>query len=372
MHHAARRRVVVDEQHPRASEHGPGDEAERGRRPVAGALGRGLGLGIARESRQLDGERRALGPTFLDLYLAMGRELSLQGPVLRSRRGRRAQDEEALHRYWNLLHAAGHMALLGAATADREQYLSLTEQHAGSRAAFSYPLTGTGVSTFILKGAWAAARLGKLMLPDYKRALAEDVSYFELLDTLFALLAIGTRAKNTRAEITKALRAASSTARTPQAKRLRDVMGRGVQLTCELTAQFLETSAEELEAAIRRIGESYFEPGADLDDPLREELVRTLPLMSWTDGITDGKKLAMSLSLIAATARGVPEQFYLPAELATALNQPWTPANTWIVLDPLLKADQAGRKADAGAASIGRQDPCPCGSGRKLKRCCGK
>lgn len=170
------------------------------------------------------------------------------------------------------------MALLGATTADREEYLSLTEEHAGSRAAFSYPLTGTGVSTFIVKGAWAAARIGKLMLPDYKRALAEDVSFFELLDTLFALLAIGTRAKNTRAEIVKALRVAPSTARTPQAKRLRDVMGCEVQLSCELTAQLLETSAEELEATVRRIGESYFEPGGDyVGDPLREELVRTLP-----------------------------------------------------------------------------------------------
>ena len=126
---------------------------------------------------------------------------------------------------------------------------------------WSHPLTGTGVSTFIVKGAWAATRLGKLMLPDYKRALAEDVSFFELLDTLFALLAIGTRAKNTRAEIVKALRAASSTARTPQAKRLREVMGREVQLSCELTAQLLESPAEELEAAVRRTGESYFRGG---------------------------------------------------------------------------------------------------------------
>ena len=50
-------------------------------------------------------------------------------------------------------------------------------------------------------------------------------------------------------------------------------------------------------------------------------LVRTLPRMSWTDGITDGKKLLMSLSLIAATARGAPEQFYLPADLAQALSR---------------------------------------------------
>lgn len=211
---------------------------------------------------------------FLDLYLAMGRELSLQGPMLRTSRGR-AQDEEALHRYWNLLHAAGHMALLGATTADREQYLSLAEPHAGSRAAFSYPLSGTGVSTSIVKGAWAAARVGKLMLPDYMRALAEDVGFFELLDTLFALLAIRTRAKNTRAEIVKARRAAPSTARTPQAKRLRDAMGREVQLSREVTAQLLESPAEEPEAAVRRIGESYFEPGAErVDDPLRGWLMR--------------------------------------------------------------------------------------------------
>ncbi len=55
-------------------------------------------------------------------------------------------------------------------------------------------------------------------------------------------------------------------------------MGCEVQLSCELTAQLLETSAEELEATVRRIGESYFEPGGDyVGDPLREELVRTLP-----------------------------------------------------------------------------------------------
>ncbi|NUQ73377.1 MAG: SEC-C domain-containing protein [Polyangiaceae bacterium] len=314
-----------------------------------------------------------LGPMFLDLYLAMGQELLREGPMLRTRRSRRAQDEEALHAYWNLLHAAGHMALLGASTADRESFVSLTDQHRGARAAFSYPLTGTGVITFILKGAWAAARLGKLMLLDYKRALTEDVSLFELLDTLFALLAIGTRAKSTRAEIVKALHAAPGGARTPQAKRLREVMGREVELCCELTAQLLETPAEELEAVVRRIGESYFEPGAPTTDALtRDELVRTLPLMSWADGITDGKKLFVSMSLIAATARGAPEQFYLPSELATALHQPWTPESTWRVLNPLLKTEQAARKLHAGAPSIGRQDPCPCGSGRKLKRCCGR
>jgi len=198
------------------------------------------------------------------------------------------------------------------------------------------------------------------------------VSFFELLDTLFALLAIGTRAKGTRAEIVKALHAAPGAARTPQAKRIREVMGREIELCCEITAQLLETPAEELDAMVRRVGESYFELGASTTDALTcDELVRTLPLMSWADGITDGKKLLMSMSLIAAMARGAPEQFYLPGELAKAPHVPWTPESTWRVLNLLLKTEQAARKLHAGVLSIGWQDPCPCGSGRKLKRCCG-
>jgi hypothetical protein len=312
-----------------------------------------------------------LGPVFLDLYLAMARELLLQGPILRTRRSRRAQDEEALHAYWNLLHTAGHMALLGASTADRDHYATLSEQSRGSRAAFSWALTGTGVSTFILKGAWAAARLGKLMLPEYKRALVEDVSFLELLDTLFVLVAMGTRAQGTRAEIQKALRAAPATARTPQAKRIREAMPRHVEACCDLAYALLETHQEELDASVRSIGLHYFEPGTDIDgDPLRADACRTLPLMSWTDGIAHGKKVAMSFTLVAATARGGPEQFYLPAEISEAIRKPWTPDDTWLVLEPMLRLQPAPGRATA-KPSVGRNDPCPCGSGLKWKKCCG-
>lgn len=102
----------------------------------------------------------------------------------------------------------------------------------------------------------------------------------------------------------------------------------------------------------------------------REELVRTLPLMSWANGITDGKKLMLSLSLVAASARGAPEQFYLLRELAQALHRPWTPDDTWLVLDPLMRVNLAPRKPSTKAAA-GRNDRCPCGSGRKWKTCCG-
>lgn len=316
-----------------------------------------------------------LGPVFLDMYVGMACELLQQAPLLRRVRVRGARGEEALHTYWDLLHAAGHMALLGAMTGEKEAYATLTEQHLGARSAFSWALTGTGVLTFMLKGAWAAGRMGKMMLAEYKRALGDDVALFELFDTLFALLALGTRVSGTRAEILKALRAAPSTARTPEAQRLREKAGREVELMCEVTAQLMESPPEELAETHVRFGETFFERAPEgLTEEMRatrEDLVRTLPLLSWADGITGGKKLMMSMSLIAATARGAPEQFYLPREIMRELRRPWEPAFTWQVLDPLMRAERAGRKPDVRQVTIGRNDPCSCGSGKKWKRCCG-
>lgn len=312
------------------------------------------------------------GQVFMQMYLDMSIELHRQSALLLRARVRGARGDEALHTHWNLLHAAGHMALLGAISAERERYTELTADMPGSRAAFSYALTGTGVITFILKGAWAAGRLGKLMLHDYKRALTEDVALFELFDTLFALLAIGTRSRGTSAEIVKALRAAPEAARTPEARRLRELMGREVAASCELTAQLLESPAEELAAARRELGEAYLDMEPALpDDAIRDELIRTLPLVSWADGITTGKKLGVSLMLIAATARGEPEQLYLPRELLRALRRPWEPADTRMVLEPRMKASKAQRRPDVRPPPVGRNDPCPCGSGKKWKRCCG-
>jgi preprotein translocase subunit SecA len=37
---------------------------------------------------------------------------------------------------------------------------------------------------------------------------------------------------------------------------------------------------------------------------------------------------------------------------------------------PVASADEA--PVDAASQKIGRNDPCPCGSGKKFKKCCGK
>jgi len=314
-----------------------------------------------------------LGPAFLETYIAMGIELADLGEVLQLVHLPKGRRDHALHRFWNLVHAAGHMALLGSMTADRQAYAKLTTLP-GLRAGLTCPLVGTGVITFMLKGAWAAGRLGKMMLPDYKRALARDVALYELFDTLLALLALGRRSSGLRAEIRKAILAAPGRAETPQAKALRVEDGDIIEASCALAARLLDADAAELEAGLLRVGAAYFEgDDAPLDDPAGRDLARTLPLMSRTDGISEGRHLAATLHLVAASARGNPEQFYLPATLLAPLDRPWKPADTLALLEPIRKTLHHQRRPTRRAgAKVGRNAPCPCGSSDKHKRCCGR
>ncbi len=212
-----------------------------------------------------------LSAQFLDIYLGLNREILETTPLLcniRHPRGKRI--EAALHDYWNMVHAAGHFILLGTMGGDREHFQSLTEGQPAARSALSWSLTLTSMTPFITRGAWAVGRLGKQLLPAYKKALGEDVAFFELLDTIFALIAMGRRSTGLRAEITKALRAAPASANNEHAERLRKSMGREIDLICDLASQLIESDAEELETSLLNLGRLLLDAG---DKELPDELM---------------------------------------------------------------------------------------------------
>lgn len=313
-----------------------------------------------------------MGRLFLNSYVAMGAALSEQSLVLRQKRLARRASDAMLHDYWNLLHATGHLALLGSLTADREDYDTLTADTPNARAAFSYPLTGTGVTTFMLKGAWAAGRLGKPMLAAYKRALAEDVALFELFDSLLVLLSLGRRSAKLRTEIKKAISAAPGRATSPQAHELRAKLGREITLVCELTVGLLDAPQHELEEMMARLAQGYFEdPASNPDDDVVRDVALTLPLLSWQDGITDGSRLARTFNLAAAASGLSAERFYLPRLALDSLREPWKPDHTWKMLDPMTRAASGRQPARRDESKPGRNALCVCGSGKKYKRCCG-
>jgi hypothetical protein len=166
----------------------------------------------------------------------VGRALATE-PRPAQRPAPKGKREEALHDYWNLLHAAGHLALLATMGGDSEHFQELTGDELSLRSAFSFGLTASGATKFIVQGAWATGRLGKRVLPAYKRALAEDVAFFDWLDTVFALVAIGRRSSGLRAEVAKALRAAPAmTPRSAEAARLREAMRSAFETTSAVAA----------------------------------------------------------------------------------------------------------------------------------------
>lgn len=314
-----------------------------------------------------------LSAAFLDTYLAMSADLLELGHALRNVRLPKGKREEAMHDYWNLLHAAGHLALLGTMGGDSEHFQDLTGSELSLRSAFSFALTSSSATKFILQGAWATGRLGKRVLPAYKRALAEDVAFFDWLDTVFALVAIGRRTSGLRTEIAKALRAVPTMAsQSAEAARLREAMRKAFETASAVAAECLEVDDPESEPMLLRIGTQLLgDANADSLPDLPTDVLRAVPLLSYSDGLTDGKKMLVSLTLIAASARGAPEQFYLPRAFAKELHIKWEPRLTERLLEPIRQVERAQRSPAVRAAKPGPNEPCTCGSGRKYKKCCG-
>jgi hypothetical protein len=103
----------------------------------------------------------------------------------------------------------------------------------------------------------------------------------------------------------------------------------------------------------------------DLYLAIRTELIRLLPLNTYSNGITDGKKVLGSMYLIAGAARGAPEQFYFPPDLMDAQHLPWKPEYTRHLLEPIRMAEHASRPVAPPRRGPGPNEPCTCGSGRK-------
>jgi hypothetical protein len=224
----------------------------------------------------------------------------------------------------------------------------------------------------MLKGAWAAGRLGKPMLAAYKRALSEDVALFELFDTLLVLLVLGRRSNKLRAEIVKAVAGAPARASNAQAQALRAQLGREIEAVCELTVSLIDAPRQELEEMMQRVAQHYVGDSFSVaDDPVVHDVALTLPLLSWTDGITGGKSLIKSFHLAAFASELPPERLYLPRSAHAQLQQPWVPDSTWKLLDPMTRAAGSRQPARREAPKPSRNALCACGSGKKHKRCCG-
>lgn len=252
----------------------------------------------------------------------------------------------------------------------------LRSEHLLAMPAINAALTNLPVSA--VRGAVAVGIVGKLALGPAKRLVAASTDLTQWSAALCALVALGSRHQRLRAEVLKALsRPASSIA----------VAG-GVEEAEQYVAEILACARATLEdpdgtqqrvlgrgagfavSLSKALGAPAPFDFRSVDDvpPDVALVLDTYGTGYWGD---TGEEMARLLDSVAVAARREPEELFLPQAAIDALLPPAGPDQALVVQDRFERYYKRSREPVVASPRPGRNEPCPCGSGRKFKKCCG-
>jgi hypothetical protein len=250
---------------------------------------------------------------------------------------------------------------------DSRDVITELPAEAPERGLLSWPAVRQGVVAVALRGVWGVAKLGRSVLPDYKRWYVQSESSLELVDSALGLLGIGLRHRGAAAEVRKALarenRAAAegrpAAATIPQVQSMID----------ELTTLVFDRPDDCARLHVA-LGRMHATKKTDDDVELPEEIARLLAANSPATFLSSREGLVRLFASLPWVARAQPEDLYWPAEYLEAFRVGWRPEQAASLLRDTEQAYPAAEPARAQTAP-GRNEPCPCGSGKKYKRCHG-
>ena len=291
----------------------------------------------------------------------------------------RPQYHAALRSYWNGFWSLGHFSVL--ATLDGWGPLEKASDalvDAAPRVPISWLTVREGISSNALRGAWAAGRLGKPLLPGYKQRYREANSPLSIIDSCLGLGAIALRHVKLSAEVSKLLSTGPSI--HPES-----LMGQVVHGLSRIARRIVDSdgvTAADVLAGQCQIGAmtwmeatKHLPPGAPYRFERREDVPVDLALCAAVNApfnfLSDPDSGFEMFAALPWVARATPEQLYLPRAAIRAMARPWVPEDTLLLLrahrdNPVHLAKRRPVRSSGPA----RQDPCPCGSGKKYKRCC--
>jgi len=324
----------------------------------------------ARLAREHFARLVAVEPLLRDTYVKWAGESidSLQrfGPaVVRFKRPRPA-DDAVLKPYWNGYHASGHLIVLmtvgGRAALDPWEEIF---ERSGKQpfTAFMEPLVRMGNWWLATRALWAIAVSGKLALPHLKRRLDAADNHWKWFALSLGLLAIAHRHQKLRAEVLGCLRLE----RVPAAvKECLDVAPyvevlRGCLLGPEAGGEYYARLAE-FHARLVAGYDGVLADFAEAERPsLRRAFLANVPLE-----LREPRELALLALASQELVTGPAEDLYLPEPLL-AMAPAYDPRKTVGLSHPFTPTEPITRETP----KIGRNEPCPCNSGKKYKRCCG-
>jgi hypothetical protein len=273
--------------------------------------------------------------------------------------------DEALRAWWNEVWAVGHLSVL--ANMDSRDVIMELPAEAPERGLLSWPAVRQGVVAVALRGVWGVAKLGRPLLPDYKRWYVQSASSLEFVDSALGLLGIGLRHRSTAAEVRKALARANRAAAEgrPEAVTIPQL-----QALIEELAALVFDRPEDCVRLHVELGRMHAPQETEDAGELPEGIAQLLAVNSPATFLSSRKGLVLLCACLPWVSRAQPEDLYWPAEYLKTIRQKWQPEQAARVLRVTQVAYPAAEPARVQAAP-GRNEPCPCGSGKKYKRCHG-
>lgn len=286
----------------------------------------------------------------------------------------RPKDHALLKAYWRDHWALGHLYLLLALD---EPHTLLDEMPDAVRADFlSFPFSWSAVRQGTvglgLRGSWAAARFGKVVLPIYKREHATSTSITRTLCASLGLVALGSRHSRLRAEVLKALSPGVLSDSRSEPIRAVGALAHGVMAAMneaehEFEDAMLHIARDLVFKTLQEspLGRERFPRAEDVP----RDVVLPMVLSAEVSWFSHPALMTTMLLLMPHAARLRAEDFYLRREHTRGFYTPWTPAAVLPILAGF--RDHYGtRRPVVAPARPGRNDPCTCGSGQKYKKCC--
>ena len=303
------------------------------------------------------------------LYQVLAKQsLELVNDAIGCRQPTKSGAEAHARTVWGCAYA---MELCG--TVEERALLSTTSE-IGKVASFSMPLTYLMDHTFVLRGIWAAAKVGPALIDTYARRLEVARSLMKVTDSCLGLATIALRHPETRPAIVRILGDVIAKHDGSSLSELRAIGSTMALNVLESPAEIAASSRREGALAYAALAADAIEKGepgyAARAEEVPADLAETAYLTTHgcvsTDVSTGFRHLFGAVPLLATVSV---EAFHYPESSLRKLVSPWGEREVARHFGDMKSVDNRRRTVKYDAR-IERNDPCPCASGKKFKKCC--
>ena len=295
-------------------------------------------------------------------------------------------ERRMVHHFGRLAFAASNLVVLTTEPESSEFFDEFQESdRVDARAIIWRSLFGLGTHTHGMRVLWSIGQRRKRALDPLREMRGiRDIEATLMRELGLGVVAIGT--PKVRTEATKALTRKVEMTLAPGATPVEEALHE-LRLYAGQSGQFVRAVLDDEEASdadylgygrrvaaailghtrgIEMSAEVFEEIGEEISDDVARAILPSIA-NSW-NGQESLQYLGMALPWLA---RAKPGELFLPRAFAEQL-----PASNEIdvalMMDGYAKAHQLhAAPTTRQAPKVGRNDPCPCGSGKKHKRCCG-